>query len=102
MSRRTWDAFAEPLGLVYIAGTTREAEAAESALNGAGIDYAVELEEYRNDSILGSLFGGTYTGLFFHVPVAQHTAAKELLEAEGLRDTVGLHEDEEPEREHGT
>lgn len=102
MARRGLASFAEPLGLVYIAGTTRDAEAAESTLNGAGVDYAVELEEYRTDSILGTLFGGTYTGLLFHVPVAQHKAAKALLEAEGLRDTVDLHEDEQPEREHGT
>ncbi|HSE58043.1 MAG TPA: hypothetical protein VLA99_05015 [Nitrospiraceae bacterium] len=94
MARRTTDWFAAPLSLVYIAGTSREAEAAEQALTAQGVDYALSLEEYRNESMLGAIFGSVYKGLFFYVPRVYHRPVCEILEAAGLNDTVALREEE--------
>lgn len=81
---------AGPISLVYIAGTMAEAKAAERVLTDHGIDYALRLEGFTKESLLSSVFGGEYVGLFFFVPRAWHGRSRMYLEAEGLKDTVAL------------
>lgn len=77
-----------PLSPVYIAGNVPDAEQAERVLTERGIDYALRLEPFRRDSLLGSILGGTYMGLLFSVPSAERRRSLDALEAEGLTDTL--------------
>jgi hypothetical protein len=78
-----------PLKPVYIAGNMADAERAERVLTERGIDYAVSLEPFTNSSAMGAVLGGTYAGLFFYVPAAQHESSRALLSANGFVDTIG-------------
>jgi len=89
MARRTVQEFSgTPLDLVYIAGNSMDAEKAERALTEQGIDYALSLEPFMKSSALGTVFGGTYAGVFFFVPAGQHGLCRNLLKEQGLADTV--------------
>lgn len=77
MARFTLDEFSERKpALIYIAGNVVDAENVESLLNQKGIDYAVSVDAYVKQSLLG----GTYPGLFFYVsdrdaePCREHLA----------------------------
>lgn len=90
MARRTAEEFSRtPLSLVYIAGNTVDAEKAERVLTARGMDYAVSLEPFMNSSMMGTVFGGTYAGLLFFIPSAQHECCHDLLRANGFADTIG-------------
>ena len=88
MARRTAEEFPEtPLSLVYIAGNLVEAEAAERTLTGMGVDYALSLEPFASTSVMRT---GEHAGLFVYVPTTQHRSCREMLERNGLTDTVDL------------
>jgi hypothetical protein len=90
MGRRTAEEFSgTPLGLVYIAGNTVDAEKVERTLTEGGIDYKLSLEPFMKSSAVGTVFGGTYAGVFFFVPAAQHESCRDFLEAKGFADTIG-------------
>jgi len=90
MARRAAEEFSgTPLGLVYIAGNTVDAEKVERALTECGIDYTLSLEPFMKSSTLGTIFGGTYAGVFFFVPVTQHERCCDLLRSKGIADMIG-------------
>ena len=90
MGRRTAEEFSGmPLGLVYIAGNTVDAEKVERALTECGIDYTLSLEPFMKSSALGTIFGGTYAGVFFFVPSAQHENCRDFLGSKGFEDAIG-------------
>ena len=86
--RRGADELSSPLSLVYIAGNVVDTEKAERALTEHGIDYTLRLEPFMKSSMLGTVFGGTYAGVFFFVPASQHGLCRDLLREQGLADTV--------------
>jgi hypothetical protein len=99
--RKTPASFGGPLSLIYIAGNVTEADRAERILTGNGVEYALSLNDFTHNSVLGSVFGGVYTGLFFFVPAADHQRACKMLEAGGLTGTIDLKEEERSEQNHG-
>jgi len=99
MGRRTAEELAgTQLSLVYIAGSVLDAEKAERALTEHGIDYTLSLEPFMKASTFGTVFGGTYTGVFFFVQAAQHGFCQDLLASRGLVDTVPPEGNEEMRR----
>jgi hypothetical protein len=63
--------------LVFIAKRLRDALSLEELLTGAGIDYAVETDEYHS----GMIFRSTRMGAFFYVrPETREQAAAVMLE----------------------
>jgi len=93
MARRTSEFFTVPLSLVYIAGNLSDASKVEGLLTERGVDYALSLDDYSHDSMLGAVFGGVYKGLFVSVPAVDHRRVCDILEGAGLTDTVGLQEE---------
>lgn len=90
MARRMADELSgTPLSLVYIADNTVDAHKAERILTEQGIDYALSLEPFASTSVM---LVGEHTGLFVYVPAAQHRSSREMLERNGLTDTVELDE----------
>jgi len=90
MARRTaGELSGTPLSLVYIADNVTDARKAERILTGQGIDYTLSLEPFASTSVL---LVGERTGLFVYVPAARHPSARELLEGNGLTDTVAMDE----------
>ncbi len=90
MARRTDDGLAgTPLSLVYIADNVTDACKAERILTGRGIDYTLSLEPFASTSVM---LVAERTGLFVYVPTSQHRACRELLERNGLTDTVAMDE----------
>jgi hypothetical protein len=61
MARREAEWFSDPiyLYLVLVAGSRSDASIAESILTERGVDYALSLDIFRNESVLGTVFGGT-------------------------------------------
>ena len=104
MARLSPEAFPGPLDLVYIAGNLSDAETAERTLTEQGIDYALSLDEFSRGSVLGTILGGVYHGLFFFVPPLYHRGAAVALQAAGLTDTIPLMDAEEERSRpyHGT
>ncbi|HEU4685308.1 MAG TPA: hypothetical protein VFS39_12465 [Nitrospira sp.] len=94
MARRDTEWFNDPVHLVLVAGTLSEATVAETVLTEQGIDYTISLDLFRNESVLGAVFGGTYHGLFFYVPERVHRLACLTLEEAGLKDIVPLNDEE--------
>ncbi len=85
MARFTLDEFSERAPeLIYIAGNLVDAEHIESALSDDQIDYALNIENYQNNSFLG----GTYPGVFFYVSDHDAQRGRECLHACGLTDTI--------------
>ena len=56
MSRIPMESFEEGAEIVrvYLAATVAEAQAAERALGAAGVEYAIELEDFASPTALGS------------------------------------------------
>ncbi len=81
MARVTEDEFAgKDIAPVYLAETLKEAKTVEEILNGNGIDYLVEIEQYAKMSILTSPVG---TGVAFYVLAGQAAFCRSLLESKG-------------------
>lgn len=76
--------------LIYIAGTLMEAEQVEVVLNEKHIDYALNVESFAKQSLLG----GAYPGVFFYVSVHDAQGSRKYLALQGLTDTVALDESE--------
>ena len=85
--RRVSDDQTSTHSLVYIAGTMYDAKKAERVLTDHGIEYALNLEPFVSTSLMRA---GEHTGLFVYVPTAQHRACLDMLERNGLMDTVSL------------
>ncbi len=99
--RRTLKEMAdEVLGLVYIAGNVTEARKAEELLTEWRIDYALSLEAFTSGFPIFQ--SAEYKGLFFYVPSGKHRFCKNLLESQGLKDTIELEPEETSELPHGT
>jgi hypothetical protein len=75
-----------PLRLLYIADKLGNARKAEELLKGARIDFVMELDRFMTTNIL--LLGAEYWGLFFYVPAPRYGFCRDLLHANGLKDTV--------------
>lgn len=65
---------------IYMAGKIREAKNVEALLDRRGIDYAVEMEEFK----FFSFFGWTHLGAAFYVLSAQAPFCRGLLKEQGL------------------
>ena len=76
--------------LIYIAGNLTEAEQVEALLNEKQIDYALNVESFVKQSLLG----GIYPGVFFYVSVHDAQDSREHLIFHGLTDTVAMDESE--------
>jgi len=70
----------EPL-LVYIAKRLKEAMKLEEALTKAGIDYAVEADQYAG----GIIFRSERTGAFFYVAEENAEAARGVMRENGFK-----------------
>ncbi len=82
--RRDADYFGDrEMDLVYIAKRLKDALRLETVLTDAGLDYAVEADNY----VGGTIFRTTRTGAFFYVPPEQLEAARETLRRNGYRPT---------------
>jgi hypothetical protein len=100
MAKRTADQLSgTPLSLVYIADNTVDALKAERVLSEQGIDYTLSLEPFASASVL---LVGERTGLFVYVPAAQHRLCVDLLDRNGLKDTVDMDEATTKEPSDGT
>jgi hypothetical protein len=64
---------------VYIAGTLAEAKEVEALLTGHGVDYIVQVEEYRS-----SILFGPRNGAAFYVTDVQATFCRAQLTTAGL------------------
>jgi hypothetical protein len=63
--------------LIFVAKRLRDAVSLEAVLTGAGIDYAVETDEYEG----GMIFRSTRVGAFFYVrPESRESAVAVMLE----------------------
>jgi uncharacterized membrane protein len=90
MARRMAGEFSgTPLKLAYIAGNMVDAERVERMLSEHGIDYALSLEPFVSTSLMRT---GEHAGLFVYVPAMQHGVCLEVLEQNGLTDTVAFDE----------
>jgi hypothetical protein len=79
--RRDADFFAElDMDLVYIGKKLGRAQEAEAALDAAGVDYAVEVDNY----VGGTIFRTTRAGAFFYVLPAEFAKAADALRSRGL------------------
>ncbi len=65
MARHEAEWFTDPVCPALVAGSLSEATRAESVLTERGVDYAIVLDRFGKESLLGAVFGGTYHGLFF-------------------------------------
>ena len=70
----------QEMDLVFIAKKLRHAVALEEALTKAGLDYAVEVDEYQG----GVLFKSTRQGAFFYVLPDQLEKARQITSATGF------------------
>ncbi|MBY0504721.1 MAG: hypothetical protein K2X03_12480 [Bryobacteraceae bacterium] len=71
----------QELDLVYIAKKLREALLLEERLTAAGIDYAVEVDEYRG----GFIFQTLRKGAFLYVQNADLERARQIVLDAGLK-----------------
>ncbi len=83
MARVAMDSFEEGTEIVrvYLAATLREAQRTEEVLGGAGVDFAVEVEEFASPTALGS--NAARRGAGFWVREALLDAAADALERAG-------------------
>jgi len=70
--------------LIYIAKRLRDALRLEGILDGAGMDYGVETDEYRG----GIIFHTVRTGAFFYVLPESVSAAHEIMRRNGYKPYV--------------
>lgn len=88
--RRDPDFFGErDAELIYIAKKLTEAQALEALLTSAGVDYAVEADEYLG----GFLFRRVRIGAFFYVLPEAARYARQAMETAGYRPQQGPPED---------
>jgi hypothetical protein len=71
----------QELDLIYIAKKLREALKLEDRLTAAGIDYAVEIDEYRG----GFIFQTLRKGAFIYVQAADLERSKQIVLDAGLK-----------------
>jgi hypothetical protein len=71
----------EELDLVYIAKKLGEALKLEELLTAAGVDYAVETDQYLG----GVVFQNVRVGAFFYVANTSAEPARQILQANGYR-----------------
>ena len=71
----------QELDLIYIAKKLREALALEDRLTAAGIDYAIEIDDYRG----GFIFQTLRKGAFVYVLPADLDRARQLVLDAGLK-----------------
>jgi hypothetical protein len=83
MARIPMDAFEEGTEIVrvYLAASLAEAQAVEAALDGAGFDYAVEIEAFPTRAALGPTRPRTGAGFWVHADDLGRSA--DLLEQNG-------------------
>ena len=67
--------------LVYIAATLDEAQTIEAILEEHGIEYSVQVEQYRS----GVIFASVRAGAFFYVAPEAAVSAREVLAARGYK-----------------
>ena len=80
--RRDADFFGDrDVELVYIAKKLSEAQALEALLSSAGVDYAVEADEYLG----GFIFRRVRVGAFFYVLPEAAVQARQAMESGGYR-----------------
>ena len=85
MARFTLEEFSDRQPeLVYIASNVVDAEHIESVLQEYQIDFAMNIETFVKQSLLG----GTYPGVFFYVAQSDAQRSREGLQARGFSDTV--------------
>lgn len=85
MARFTLEEFSDRQPeLVYIASNVVDAEYIESVFQEYQIDYAMNIETFVKQSLLG----GTYPGVFFYVSQSDVQRSREGLQARGFSDTV--------------
>ncbi|BDG04594.1 hypothetical protein [Anaeromyxobacter oryzae] len=84
MARVAMEAFEEGTEVVrvYLAATLAEAQQVERVLEGAGLDYAVEVEEFASPTALGS--NAPRRGAGFWVEPGDLDASCDALEGAGL------------------
>lgn len=70
----------QELDLLFIAKKLREALKLEEKLTAAGVDYAVEVDEYRG----GIIFPTTRQGAFFYVLPADLERARQVMAEAGF------------------
>lgn len=80
--RRDEDYFGEcPLVLIYIAKRLADSLAVEKILDGASVDYLVEVDYY----VGGMIFRNERAGAFFYVEEAQQQYARDLIRSSGYK-----------------
>ena len=67
--------------LIYIAAKVDEAERVEAILNEQGIDYTIEVDQYRS----GVIFASVRAGAFFYVPVESAVRSRQALVQNGFK-----------------
>ena len=70
-----------PVALLYIAKKLKESLALEELLNGAGVDYLIEVDYYSS----GIIFRSERAGAFFYVEETGRDQAAELLRSNGYK-----------------
>ena len=94
MARCEAEWFADPVCLVLVAGSLSEATRAESVLTERGVDYAIVLDRFRKESLLGGCIRRNISQPVFYVPAGLHHSATRVLEEAGLHDIVPLNQEE--------
>ena len=80
--RRDPQEFAEQeLELFYIAGRLEEAQGIEAILDQEGIDYAIQVEQYR----AGVIFASVRAGAFFYALPADAARCRATLQQRGYK-----------------
>ncbi len=67
--------------LIYIAAKVDEAERVEAIFNEQGIDYTIEVDQYRS----GVIFASVRAGAFFYVPVDFAVRSRQALVQNGFK-----------------
>lgn len=85
VARIPMEAFEEGTEIVrvYLAATLAEAQAAERALDVAGVEYAIELEDFASPTALGSNAARRGVGVWVRAPLLD--AAADALAGAGCR-----------------
>jgi hypothetical protein len=83
MRRDPRDYEGQGMELVYIARSVGEGEKIEALLDGEGIDYTIQVEQYRS----GVIFASVRAGAFFYVPVEAAAPCRQILAREGYEPT---------------
>jgi hypothetical protein len=71
----------EELDLIYIAAAVDEGQQVEAILDEHGIDYAIQVEQYRS----GVIFASVRAGAFFYVQADVAERSREILQQRGYK-----------------